>query len=132
MSSLRFSSVLGFVCICYIALIVFIEYFIVTNSKAGNWGRAGIFTLSIQGVFGSFPLIIFSFLYQPNLPPIFAELKRKSLKRIDQVLILATIISISIYVLVGIFGYVTFADLPAEMQKGNILLATPYMSRVES
>ena len=50
----------------------------------------------------------------------------------DKVLVLATIISVSIYVLVGIFGYVTFADLPVEMEKVNILAATPYMKRVEA
>ena len=132
MSSLRFTSVLGFVCICYISLLVFVEYFIVTTDIPANWGRANVFQVSIRGIFGSFPLIIFSFLYQPNIPAIYTELKHKSLQRMDKVLVLATIISVSIYVLVGIFGYVTFADLPVEMEKVNILAATPYMKRVEA
>ncbi len=132
MASLRFTSIVGFLCILYISALVFSEYFIVSTNTAANWQRANIFKVSIRGVFGSFPLIIFSFLYQPNIPPIYTELKRKSLKRIDLVLILATIISISLYILVGVFGYVTFADLPLEMEKVNILAATPYMSRVEA
>ena len=130
MSSLRFTSVIGFVCIIYISLLVFVEYFIVTTNIPANWQRANVFKVSIRGIFGSFPLIIFSFLYQPNIPAIYTELRHKSLQRIDKVLVLATIISVSIYVIVGIFGYVTFADLPVEMEKVNILAATPYMSRV--
>lgn len=113
MSSLRFTSVLGFASICYISVLVFVEYFVVTSDIPSNWQHANVFKVSVRGIFGSFPLIIFSFLYQPNIPAIYSELKRKSLARIDKVLVLASIISISIYVFVGIFGYVTFADLPA-------------------
>ena len=112
MSSLRFSSIFGFACVLYLTILIIVEFFFVTEHKTANWKNARLFHVSINGIFGSFPLVIFAFLYQPNIPSIYMELNNKSLKRMDKVLTRGSIICIVIYIVVGIMGYATFVDKP--------------------
>ncbi len=113
MSSLRFSSIFGFACVLYLTILIIVEFFVVADDKSGNWKQARLFHVSVGGIFGSFPLVIFAFLYQPNIPSIYMELNNKSLKRMDKVLTRGSIICIIIYILVGIMGYAAFSDMPA-------------------
>ena len=81
-----------------------------------------------MGVFSSFPLIVFSFMYQPNLPAVYQELKEKSFSTMWRVVTYATLIACICYGFAGFFGYATFAcndDVDAIMNDENIFEA-PY------
>jgi amino acid permease len=83
-------------------------------------------TISVQGIFNSLPLIIFSYMYQPNIPAIYHELKSKNMMNMQKVLWIGTGIGTVVYILVGMFGYVTFAMNPKVdeiMDQQNILQA---------
>jgi amino acid permease len=64
--------------------------------------------ITVDGIFNSIPLIIFSYMYQPLIPAIYHELKEKTLPNMNSVLIIGTTIASVIYILVGMFGYITF------------------------
>ena len=81
-----------------------------------------------MGIFSSFPLIVFSFMYQPNLPAVYQELKDKSFTTMWKVVTFATLIACVCYGFAGFFGYATFAcndDVNAIMDEENIFEA-PY------
>ena len=75
---------------------------------------------------GTYPLVLFAYLYQPNVPAAHHELLNSTHTRMNKVFIGITVISGLIYIVFGIFGYLTFAHMPEELEKINILEATPY------
>ena len=85
--------------------------------------------ISLDGIFNSIPLIIFSYMYQPLIPAIYHELTDRNMKNMNTVLGMGTVITAVIYIIVGIFGWVTFTKndyYDAIMQKQNILIADEY------
>jgi len=66
---------------------------------------------------------MFAYMYQPNLFSIYTELNNVSLKRMNKVLIRGSIIAVLLYIVSGVFGYLTFVDRPAELMKKSILEA---------
>ena len=85
-------------------------------------------TLSVWGVFNSLPLIIFSYMYQPNIPAIYHELKKKNMMSMKKVLGIGTGMATIAYILCGSFGYITFvkrSNVEDIMEEQNILKA-PY------
>lgn len=82
--------------------------------------------ITVAGIFNSLPLIIFAYMYQPNVPAIYHELKAKNMGNISTVLSLGTVMASVAYVLTGMFGYVTFAkrlNVDQIMNVQNILKA---------
>lgn len=77
------------------------------------------FDISVMGVFNSLPLVIFSYMYQTNIPMIYVELEKKDLKHMWKVMRNGTIGATIAYTLAGVFGYVTFAMDPFVKQKMN-------------
>jgi len=69
------------------------------------------YKLTMFGVFNSLPLVIFSYMYQTNIPMIYTELAKKEnkLKSMWKILLRGTIGATIIYMIAGVFGYVTFA-----------------------
>ena len=65
--------------------------------------------LTAAGIFNSFPLIVFAFMYQPNLPAVYHELRVRNMSSMWKVIISATTIACTCYFLAGYFGYATFA-----------------------
>ena len=85
----------------------------VTPDLAESFHRAGTnFDISVFGVFNSLPLVIFSYMYQTNIPMIFNELEDKDLKSMWKVMTFGTAGATLAYLIAGIFGYVAFADNP--------------------
>ena len=88
-------------------------------------------SISATGIFNSLPIIIFSFMYQINVPALYTELKDKNMKSITNVLVLGTSLACFCYIIAGIFGFVSFAATePLEeytriFEQQQILLA-PY------
>ena len=68
------------------------------------------FDINMLGVFNSLPLVIFSYMYQTNIPMIYVELEKKDLKHMWKVMRNGTIGATLAYFLAGVFGYATFAD----------------------
>ena len=66
--------------------------------------------LSVKGIFSSLPLIIFSYMYQPNVPALYQELEVPNLARGKLLICLATLLAATVYILAGTFGYEAFAD----------------------
>jgi amino acid permease len=62
----------------------------------------------------TFPYIIFLFLYQPNIPPTYMELAHRTPATMDKVLFRANAIAVTCFLLVGVFGYLIFADRAQE------------------
>jgi amino acid permease len=56
------------------------------------------------------PFIVFLYMYQGIIPQYYKELKNRSLRKMDRVLLKGSSLMITIYFFVGFFGYVTFAD----------------------
>lgn len=133
LSALRFSSFFGFLLSIYIVIAV-VLICIFNRDVVPNLGesfKVGItnFDISVFGIFNSLPLIIFAYMYQMNIPMIYVELEKKDLKHMWKVMVRGTVAATIAYIMVGIFGYVTFAAYPevAEiMDIQNILKAPPY------
>jgi hypothetical protein len=95
--------------------------------------------ITVNGIFSSTSLVIFSYMYQPNIPAIHHELLDRSIKKMDWVMFLGTLIASIAYFFCGFFGYATFAnnidishihgvkgrDVDTLMSKQNILADYP-------
>lgn len=136
LNALRFTSLLSFFISCFIVVVIFTLCF--KNKSVPDldpfndrfkkaYDESG--DISLDGVFNSIPLIIFSYMYQPLIPAIYHELSEKNIKNMNTVLGLGTAITAVIYIVVGIFGWVTFTknEFYTEiMEKQNILIADEY------
>ena len=116
LSALRFSSFFSFIISLYIVFaIVFICIFDrrVTPDLGHSFDVAfKNFDITAFGVFNSLPLIIFAYMYQTNIPMIYAELEKKDLKHMWKVMRNGTIGATVAYWLGGLFGYTAFAANP--------------------
>jgi len=78
-SSLRFASLFSFFCGFYVVLaLVFVclcDRSVNPDLGKGLEKAATRTHFTVFNVFNSFPLIVFSFMYQPNLPAVYQELK---------------------------------------------------------
>jgi len=68
--------------------------------------------------FAALPLIVFAFQAHILVPPVYAEYKNHSVKKMDFVIFFALILEILIYLPVAIFGYISFGSAT----NGDILL----------
>lgn len=69
-------------------------------------------------------MIVFAYMYQPNIPLIYYELERKNAKTMSKVLVYGSGAAVFLYALVGSFGYLTFVDTPEVI--GQNILVLPY------
>lgn len=69
------------------------------------------------------PLIIFAYMYQNNIPLIYAELHHRSEAKMRRVILKGTLICAALYILIGVFGVLTFSDRPELLLRKNILEA---------
>ena len=58
----------------------------------------------------TFPFIIFLFLYQPNIPPTYLEMSERTPSKMNSVLWRANSIAVTCFLIVGVSGYLIFAD----------------------
>ena len=128
---------IGILCLGYLMIIIFIEYFIlcdnmdVVNTKPTGYERHtcfwkgnfrltmdDLFQFSAAGFLTSFPIFVFAYSCQPNLLPIYVELQRPTVPRMHKVIRRSLYFSVTMYLIVAIFGYLTFMDKTC----GNILI----------
>ena len=114
LSQLRFCSALSVIISLFLVLVLFFEAIrdngtsasVSAGFKAGQEKSE----LSVSGIFSSLPLIIFSYMYQVNVPGIYQDLEVKNLNTAKKVLGGGTLLAAVLYVSAGIFGYITFAQ----------------------
>ena len=76
------------------------------------------------------PLIIFSYMYQINVPALYSELEVKTVANGTKVIVVGTILAAIVYICAGIFGYIAFADGSTEDELDTYfsdnILSAPY------
>jgi amino acid permease len=126
LQALRYSGLIGFGISLYVVFVIFflsfkhediiegklVEYPFSERMDAA-WNEPKV---NMWGIFNSLPLILFSYMYQPNIPAIYGELNRRHLHNMKKVLAIGTGLASIAYILVGMFGYVTFAKNPQVCQ----------------
>lgn len=95
---------------------------------SSQFAKADYFNLNAKGIVETFPFIIFLYLYQPNIPPTFYELKEQTPATMNKVIHYANAIAVVCFLVVGVTGYLIFADraeeqLLSESRSKNILEA---------
>ena len=63
-----------------------------------------------NGFLSSFPIFVFAYSCQPNVLPIYVELQRRSVRRMHKVIRRSLYFSATLYIFVGMFGYLTFME----------------------
>lgn len=133
LGALRYSFLLGIVFVSYLTIVVIIEAFNPNISDISkNYDQSNYF--KINGFLTTFPIAIFSFTCHSNVLDVYQELQRKSRRRMGKVLSRVMIIALVLYVLVGVFGYITFATDTDQLTRtdnaGVILLAQSYGDKI--
>ena len=115
---LRFTSFFGVVCTSILMLVLSYEFAtneeVVPQPPLSQFGRADYFNVSGETIINAVPFIIFLYLYQPNVPQTYSELRIKSPKQMKKVLFRANILAVIVFLLVGVVGYLIFADRAKE------------------
>jgi len=82
LSALRFASLFSFFCGIYVVMVLVLVCLFnrdITPDVGESLRIATTeFEITATGIFNSFPLIVFSFMYQPNLPSVYQELATKT------------------------------------------------------
>ena len=91
---------------------------------------------SFSGISGAFPLIIFAYMYQVNVPALYSEMEKPDEASFAMVLGCGSGVAVLFYLMVGIFGYAIFASPenlgelctknildPAQLQANNSIKA---------
>jgi amino acid permease len=118
LSTLRFTSAFSVMMSFYIVLVIVFECLlnhgtspsISEGFKAAHHEKQ----LSSTAIFNCLPLIIFSFMYQINIPAIYSELSDKSITNMNRVLSFGTLGASLLYILAGVFGFAAFAAVGPE------------------
>ncbi|DBA01645.1 TPA: hypothetical protein N0F65_010296 [Lagenidium giganteum] len=126
-SSLQFSSILGVFSIIFLVIAVCIR----SVMYAAESGLPKDITWTINLEDGpdfmlSVPIVMFAFTCQVNVFSIYTELQRPCIRRMNKVVDRATMVSVAIYLVIGVVAYLAFGpSLIDPKYKGNILLSFP-------
>eukprot|EP00767_Chilomastix_cuspidata_P004838 gnl/Chilomastix_cuspidata/501.p2 GENE.gnl/Chilomastix_cuspidata/501~~gnl/Chilomastix_cuspidata/501.p2 ORF type:complete len:461 (+),score=183.87 gnl/Chilomastix_cuspidata/501:3034-4416(+) len=114
MDFLRFTSLAALISVAYIVVVIIIFYFEVqvTGSITLDPPPAEpvVINSDITSVFTAFPLLGVAFTAHYNCLNVYAELKDRTLARMNKVIGGTGTIIIIVYTAMGIFGYLTFTD----------------------
>jgi len=127
-NALRYSSLFGVLCSMYLCIAVTCVFFFNREMVADfryNLTQIEPFRISYNGIVSTFPLIIFAYMYQVNIPMIYVELESRNSKAMAKVIGTGSSVAVIFYIMVGIFGYATFLAPPTSYQlcSKNILSA---------
>ena len=118
LSMLRFTSFFGVVCSATLMFVLLYELFaneeVVPQPPSDQFKRADYFNFTHKAIVETFPFIIFLFLYQPNIPPTYLEMTERTPKKMNTVLWRANSIAVACFLIVGMAGYLIFADRAEE------------------
>lgn len=125
--ALRYVSLAGTLFATYLCFAVMFSFFLdrrtVPDIQAA-WDRARMFNVSFKGVVTSMPMILFAYMFQVNIPQIFKELERRNYKNMSKVVYAGTSLTVTLYTMIGVFGYLSFNLNPdVDLKDQNILLS---------
>jgi sodium-coupled neutral amino acid transporter 11 len=122
-SVLRYLSVLSFVAVFYLAALVTFQFFHLRPDQF-LLRVAEAPKVSLSSAASVIPLVLFAYSCQPNVLMIFDELQRPSVARGRKFLMRGLGIVLVLYLLVGIFGFLTFyPEYTGQHFPGQILTA---------
>lgn len=120
LDSLKYTSVLGLVAIGYMAILV-VGHFITGDVPALYRGDITLFPTSATLVFSTFSIIVFAFTGHQNMFSIVNEAADRSLSSLSTLVNLTILAASSLFIVVGISGYLTFGSLV----NGNVIMLYP-------
>eukprot|EP00808_Paulinella_micropora_P014669 g78243.t1 len=120
LSILRYSSLLAFVCSFYLTVVIMMKF-----NKLGSKSfllevtsrKVLVGELSLYNFFKACPIFIYAYTCHPNVLPVYFELKRPSQERITRVAGYALWTCSLLYMLIGMYVFITFEEKTA----GNYL-----------
>ncbi|TMW64181.1 hypothetical protein Poli38472_014298 [Pythium oligandrum] len=126
-SSLQFSSILGVLSIIFLVFAVCLRSIMHASANGLPEGISWTINLTHGANFMlSVPIVMFAFTCQVNVFSIYTELQRPCIRRMNKVVDRATMISVGVYLTIGVVAYLAFGPSLVEPQyKGNILLSFP-------
>eukprot|EP01135_Chromosphaera_perkinsii_P001480 Nk52_evm9s179 gene=Nk52_evmTU9s179 len=121
---LRHVSLLAIFTVVYLMAVV--VYFYATNpdldqSADGPKGEFEGFAFDTRNFIESLPLLVFAYTCHQNVFSVYSEMKNNTVKRVGIAINFSTIFCTCIYLVVGIFGYLTYAS----KVESNILNSFP-------
>ncbi len=110
MSSLIKTSSLGVLAILYLAVVTTTTSIqdVQQNGFSNSWGKATLFPSDLWRLLQAVPLFIFAFTCQINSIAIYNDLERRSRTRMKKVVRRSVGICLTVYTLMGLFGYLRF------------------------
>ena len=75
----------------------------------------------LAGINTTFPLFLFGYTCQQNVLDAYKELEFPCIRRMKKVITRQFLIVTTIYLFLGIFGYINWPELTPEMKNGNLL-----------
>lgn len=131
-SALRYTSFVSTCSCVYLGIAIMYGFFDKTHDSNKAFREAPAGEMSAYSIFTAASYVVFAFTCHPNVIPIYQELQRRSTKRGFMFLSRGIVIVLLLYLIVGIFGFLTFyndyhplTDFPqqilqAKYSKGNI------------
>ncbi|ODQ83242.1 hypothetical protein BABINDRAFT_57640 [Babjeviella inositovora NRRL Y-12698] len=119
LDSLRYASMVALSSVAYLAVLVVVHFF---KKDIVEKGPVNYFVPhSVSSALGSFPIFVFAYTCHQNMFSLVNELEDKSSRNMNRVISYAIGIAMTLYVIVGVSGYLTFGDLVG----GNIIVSYP-------
>ncbi|OMJ86424.1 hypothetical protein SteCoe_12087 [Stentor coeruleus] len=108
-SALRYTSLLSCCACIYLGIAITYGFFSMRSGETNSrFDDAPATEFSAYSIFTAAGYVVFSFTCHPNVIPIYQELQRRSTKRGFKFLSRGLIIVLFLYLIVGIFGFLTF------------------------
>ncbi|CAM9024623.1 unnamed protein product [Wickerhamomyces anomalus] len=108
LDSLKYASMVALSSVVYLVILVFIHFL---KNDIEDKGPVRVFKpYTISSIFASFPIFVFAYTCHQNMFSLVNELEDKSSRNINKVIGSAIGIAMSLYIVVGLTGYLSFGD----------------------
>jgi amino acid permease len=108
LDSLKYASMVALSSVFYLVVLVVVHF---CKDDIEDRGPVRLFTpRSAAVVFATFPIFVFAYTCHQNMFSLVNELEDKSGRNINRVISYAISVAVSLYILVGVTGYVSFGD----------------------
>lgn len=108
LDSLKYASMVALSSVVYLVILVFVHFL---KNDIVDKGPVRVFKpYSISSIFASFPIFVFAYTCHQNMFSLVNELEDKSSKNINKVIVSAIGVAMTLYVIVGLTGYLSFGD----------------------
>jgi amino acid permease len=110
-SALRYTSLLSCIACIYLSIAITYGFFDMRSGDTkSRFENAPSAELSAYSLFTASGYVVFSFTCHPNVIPIYQELQKRSTKRGFQFLYRGLLMVLVLYLVVGVFGFLTFYE----------------------